>query len=131
MLTEERLIRELTTLRCELHRLCIEPGNAVHAEAAARVRQERVLEFERLVERTHALARALRSEAAAKVAVLRTQAAQFKGAARQAVEQRATSVRSALEARATRLDRILEEVALPRSAPRRAVRRPADQTGDY
>jgi hypothetical protein len=108
-LTEERAIRELTSLRCELRRLWMEAGSDLHAEAEARIRQERVLEFQQLVERTNALARALRSEAAVKVGVLSAQAARLEGAARQSVEQRATSVRSNLEARAARLDRFVEQ----------------------
>jgi hypothetical protein len=112
-LTEERVTRELTALRCELRRLRMQPGSDRHTDAEARARQERVSEFQRLLERTQARARALRSEAAAKVAVLRAQASQLEGAARQTVEQRATSVRSGLEARAARLDRVAEEVALP------------------
>jgi hypothetical protein len=130
-LAEERVIRELEALLCELRRLRTEPGKDVGAEAGARVRQDRVLELQHQAERTHALAQALRNEAAAKVAVLRAQAAQLEGAARQAVERRATLVRSSLEARAARLDRVVEGIALPQSDPMRAVRSPSDQTGDY
>lgn len=130
-LSEERVVRELTALRCEMHRLGTEPGDDVHPEAEIRVRQERMLEFQRLVERTHALARALRSEAAAKIVILRSQGAQLEGAARQAVEQRATLVRSNLEARAARLDRIVEEVVLPRSDAVRTVQPLSNKEGDY
>lgn len=115
-LTEERLVRELTTLRGELRRLCMEPDKAALAETRARIRQDRLLELERLVARTSALSRGLRGEAAAKVAVLRAQAARLEGAARRAVEARATTVRSDLEARAARLDRSLEAGMLPRAA---------------
>jgi hypothetical protein len=118
-LTEERAIRELTALRCELRRLRTEPGNDAYAKAEARVRRDRMLELQRMVESTHALAHGLRSEAAAKVAVLRLQAARFEGAARQAIEERAASVRSDLEARASRLDRIAKSVAPLRSASAR------------
>ena len=108
-LTEERAIRELKALRCELRRPWTESGNLLHAEAEARVRRERVLEFQQLVARTDARTQALRSEAAAKVELLRAQAARLEGEARLMVEQRATSVRTRLEERAARLEHIVEE----------------------
>ena len=130
-LAEERVIRELMASRRDLRRLRMPPRGDPHADAEAWARRERVAELRRLLERSHARAQALRREAVAKVSVLRAQAMQLEGPARQVIEQRATVVRSELEARAARLDRVAEETPLPRSDALRAVRRPADQTGDY
>jgi hypothetical protein len=66
------------------------------------------------------LAKNLRSEAAAKVAILRAQAVRHDGPARQAVEHRAAAVRSGLEARAAKLDRLAEGAGESRFNPGRA-----------
>jgi hypothetical protein len=119
-LSEERTVRELSALTDELRRLQTEPSDTVGTAAGARVRRDRMRELQRLIADTHALARNLRSEAAAKVAVLRAQAARLDGPARQAVEHRAAAVRSGLEARAARLDRIAEGAAESRFNPGQA-----------
>ncbi|WP_431267689.1 hypothetical protein [Dankookia sp. P2] len=119
-LSEERTVRELSALSGELHRLRSEPNDMVGAAAGARVKRDRMHEFQRLVAETQALARNLRSEAAVKVAVLRAQAARLDGPARQAVEQRAAVVRSDMEARAARLERTAEAAGDSRFDPGRA-----------
>ncbi|MFC7475778.1 hypothetical protein ACFQS7_15505 [Dankookia sp. GCM10030260] len=118
-LSEERTVRELSALSDELRRLRKEQSGTVGAEAGTRVKRDRMHEFQRLVADTQALARNLRSEAAAKVVVLRAQAAQLDGPARQAVEQRAAAVRQDLEARAARVERMAEAAGDSRCNPGR------------
>jgi uncharacterized membrane protein len=113
-LSEERTVREVSALTSELRSLWAEPSELVGAAVGARVRRDRLDELQRVTAEAHSLAKSLRSEAAAKVAILRAQAARLDGPARQAVEHRAAVVRSGLEARATRLDRIAENAGQSR-----------------
>jgi uncharacterized membrane protein len=113
-LSEERTVREVSALTSELRSLWAEQSELVGAEVGALVRRDRSDELQRVTAEAHALAKNLRSEAAAKVAILRAQAARLDGPARQAVEHRAAVVRSGLEARATRLDRIAENAGQSR-----------------
>jgi uncharacterized membrane protein len=120
---EERIVHEVAALRAALAGL---RGDRPGVEAPAAVwtlQRTRAAELRRALARAEALARALRREAAAKVAVLRAQAAGLDGAARPAVEDRAGAVRAALEARAARLDRLVEDLAWP-AAPSTPPRRP-------
>ena len=107
-LSEERTVHEVSALTGELRSLRAEPSDLVEPATRARVRRDRLLELQRVAAETRALAKNLRSEAAAKVAILRAQAVRLDGPARQAVEHRAAAVRSGLEARAAKLDRIAE-----------------------
>jgi uncharacterized membrane protein len=111
---EERIAREAAALRAALAGLREDRLGTTAAPAAVRaMRRTRAAEFRRALARAEALARALRCEAVAKVAVLRAQAAGLDGAARLAVENRAGAVRAELEARAARLDRLVEDLAWP------------------
>ena len=114
------MVRELSALTGELRRLRTEPSDTMAAAAGARVKRDRMREFQRLVADTQALAKNLRSEAAAKVAILRAQAVRLDGPARQAVEHRAAAVRSGLEARAAKLDRMAEAAGESRFNPGQA-----------
>jgi hypothetical protein len=106
-------VREVAALRAALAGLREDrPGTDATAALQA-MRRTRAAELRRALARAEALARALRREARAKVAVLRAQAAGLDGAVRLAVEGRAGAVRTALEARAARLDRLVDDLAWP------------------
>jgi uncharacterized membrane protein len=108
---EEFVMRDIIALRRGLAELRKEGEGAKHAAVAKTVLRSRQAELRRALERARLLARALRREAVAKVAVLRSQAAHMQGEARAAVEDRAGRVRAALEARASRLDQFVEDAA--------------------